>query len=620
MSSGKSPRIAIESVPPLASIDETDDDDLSGTSPRTNVNFIPSSCNKNLVILTNSAAAVPPITEAHQCPSRSSVFSPESDDFGCLTVTAAEEELADTGFFSSSISCSSKRSSIDSTSLPVGTLYPGITLVPQCLHQQRADKDEDEDEDQLMDDFFDTRCQHSMPKSMSRFTVASTPGDEPSTPAVLGSQSPDLSNSLEDLVNCFDDKVKCCLVNYQENVSTLAPVQMRSPEEYIRERPAWCTLTGNYGKNLPSVWSEMSPEGCHRTEVVSSSGDGDDCTSDLLLEDAAEEEARLKHLIDVCLELDRSEPIRTAEDILEEISNLFPPGSDLTSLSPEHSLTDMPIRRMSFYRFSLEKLKNLSLDQLQDLNEDLETKVQRHSEVLVKQLARRDELEFEKEQKNAFISLMLSLQNRRKVYFQEVQAKGLEQSTSTGIRRKLRYLTTVIPYNSGQAADNVPVLQVLIKILKAMLEDSPTVPTLLTDYILTHICPSESYSSSNSNCGITASSSSEQQQSTYLRSALRSLARSGQHSLGTVSAANATAFAQLTSTLNSKLKAAARRSFSFTAAKGGSAAASSSSAHSGTHCGTVLCQNNNNPDAGNSRKGSLSGAVQTYDTCNAIVA
>ncbi len=152
-----------------------------------------------------------------------------------------------------------------------------------------------------------------------------------------------------------------------------------------------------------------------------------------------------------------------------------------------------------------------------------------------------------------------------------------------------------------------------------MLEDSPTVPTLLTDYILTHICPSESYSSSNSNCGITASSSSEQQQSTYLRSALRSLARSGQHSLGTVSAANATAFAQLTSTLNSKLKAAARRSFSFTAAKGESAAASSA-AHSGTHCGTVLCQNNNNPEAGNSRKGSLSGAVQTYDTCNAIVA
>lgn len=228
---------------------------------------------------------------------------------------------------------------------------------------------------------------------------------------------------------------------------------------------AWCTLTGNQGNTLSSIdWSEIAPEGCERKEE-SSSGDSGEYV-DSALEDALEE-AKLQHLIDVCLELDRREPINTAEDILEEISCLYPP--DLTSLSPEHSLdlTDMPIRRMSFYRFSLEKLKNLSLDQLQDLNEDLETKVQRHSEVLVKQLARRDELEFEKEQKNAFISLMLSLQNRRKVYFQEEhQSSGrTDQGHSTAVngRRKLRYLTTVIPYNSGQAADNVPVLQVLIK-------------------------------------------------------------------------------------------------------------------------------------------------------------
>lgn len=200
---------------------------------------------------------------------------------------------------------------------------------------------------------------------------------------------------------------------------------------------------------------------------MSSSGDASEyAEADTALEDAIEE-AKLQHLIDVCLELDRREPINTAGDLFDEISSLYPPGTDLTSLSnSEHSLelTDMPIRRMSFYRFSLEKLKNLSLDQLQDLNEDLETKVQRHSEVLVKQLARRDELEFEKEQKNAFISLMLSLQNRRKVYFQEEHqsshrtAQG--HSTAANGRRKLRYLTTVIPYNSGQAADN---LQVLIK-------------------------------------------------------------------------------------------------------------------------------------------------------------
>lgn len=218
---------ATESLPPLASIDETEDDDISGTSPE-NVTFVPSSCNKNLLILTNSATVTSRVT-----PVKRAVFSPESDDYSCLTMTmatnsaAAEEELADTGFFSSSISCSSKRSSIDSGCLPV---LHSATLT-QC-HEQR----DDDHEDQLIDDFFNEN--HSlMPKSASRFTVASTPGEENCTPAVLGSQSPDLSNSLEDLVNSFDCKVKNCLVNYEENVSTLAPVQMRSQGEFIRERP-----------------------------------------------------------------------------------------------------------------------------------------------------------------------------------------------------------------------------------------------------------------------------------------------------------------------------------------------------------------------------------------------
>lgn len=184
---------------------------------------------------------------------------------------------------------------------------------------------------------------------------------------------------------------------------------------------------------------------------------------------------RLKRLLDVCLELDSTAPIKSADEVLEEIDAIMsermtlltaPPTSDLRSLSSEQSfdLSDVPlVRRMSFYRFSLEKLKNLSLDALQDLNEDLESKVQSHSETLVKELARRDELEFEKEQKNAFISLMLSLQNRRKAYFMEKQNGAATVSATVGPSRKLRYLTTVIPYIRQEAADNVPILQVLIK-------------------------------------------------------------------------------------------------------------------------------------------------------------
>ncbi|RZF48486.1 hypothetical protein LSTR_LSTR007764 [Laodelphax striatellus] len=47
-----------------------------------------------------------------------------------------------------------------------------------------------------------------------------------------------------------------------------------------------------------------------------------------------------------------------------------------------------------------------------------------------------------------------------------------------------KYLTTVIPYHLDSGPLDNQALQVLIKILKAINDDSPTVPTLLTDYIL----------------------------------------------------------------------------------------------------------------------------------------
>ena len=46
-----------------------------------------------------------------------------------------------------------------------------------------------------------------------------------------------------------------------------------------------------------------------------------------------------------------------------------------------------------------------------------------------------------------------------------------------------QYLTTVIPY-SPRHPPSPPALATLNKVLKAMNEDSPTVPALLTDYIL----------------------------------------------------------------------------------------------------------------------------------------
>ncbi len=55
---------------------------------------------------------------------------------------------------------------------------------------------------------------------------------------------------------------------------------------------------------------------------------------------------------------------------------------------------------------------------LNEFYEDLECTIKEYSETLIAELALRDELEYEKELKNQFISMLLSVQKKRK----EVQA------------------------------------------------------------------------------------------------------------------------------------------------------------------------------------------------------
>jgi hypothetical protein len=54
------------------------------------------------------------------------------------------------------------------------------------------------------------------------------------------------------------------------------------------------------------------------------------------------------------------------------------------------------------------------LTQLNDLYMEMEELIRDYSETLIAELALRDELEYEKELKNTFISLLLAVQNRRR--------------------------------------------------------------------------------------------------------------------------------------------------------------------------------------------------------------
>ena len=71
-------------------------------------------------------------------------------------------------------------------------------------------------------------------------------------------------------------------------------------------------------------------------------------------------------------------------------------------------------QRIRFSEICIVDLKNLSSSALNELFEELEVTIKEYSETLIHQLALRDELEYEKELKNQFISLLLSIQKKRR--------------------------------------------------------------------------------------------------------------------------------------------------------------------------------------------------------------
>lgn len=68
-------------------------------------------------------------------------------------------------------------------------------------------------------------------------------------------------------------------------------------------------------------------------------------------------------------------------------------------------------------------VKRLSVSELNELLEEIEAAIKEFSEELVQQLALRDELEFEKEVKNSFISVLIEVQNKQKEHKETAKKK-----------------------------------------------------------------------------------------------------------------------------------------------------------------------------------------------------
>ncbi|KAL4697066.1 hypothetical protein H8959_002764 [Pygathrix nigripes] len=150
--------------------------------------------------------------------------------------------------------------------------------------------------------------------------------------------------------------------------------------------------------------------------------------------------------------------------------------------------------------WSYQGLRHMSGSELTELLDQVEGAIRDFSEELVQQLARRDELEFEKEVKNSFITVLIEVQNKQKeqrelmkkrrkeeglslqssriekgnqMPLKRFSMEGISNILQSGIRQTFgssgsdkQYLNTVIPYEKKASPPSVEDLQMLTKIEK----------------------------------------------------------------------------------------------------------------------------------------------------------
>ncbi|XP_061448594.1 fasciculation and elongation protein zeta-1 isoform X2 [Rhineura floridana] len=334
--------------------------------------------------------------------------------------------------------------------------------------------------------------------------------------------------SMEDLVNEFDEKLNVCFRNYNAKTENLAPVknhlQIQEEEENLQDEEVWDALTDNYIPSITEDWRDPN------IEVLNGN------VSDTEIHEKEEEELNEKSENDSGI---NEEPLLTADQVIEEIEEMMEnspdpeeeedileeeDGGETSSQADSVLLQEMQALTQTLNNnWSYEGLGDMSISELSELLDRVEVAIRDYSEELVQQLARRDELEFEKEVKNSFITVLIEVQNKQKEHRElmkrrrkekglSLQSGRIERATQmplkrfsmegisnilqTGIRQTFgnsandkQYLNTVIPYEKKGSPPSIEDLQMLTNILFAMKEDNEKVPTLLTDYILKVLCP-----------------------------------------------------------------------------------------------------------------------------------
>ncbi|XP_042279667.1 fasciculation and elongation protein zeta-2 isoform X1 [Thunnus maccoyii] len=329
--------------------------------------------------------------------------------------------------------------------------------------------------------------------------------------------------SMEDLVNDFDEKLSACFRNFNAKTESIAPVSEITEDSLLERDEIWNTLTSNYGRVMPVDWKQSRTRTLHvPTFNLEEKPRKSDVTAELSDDEELREQLDMHSIIVSCL---AEEPLFTAEQVIEEIEEMMQDSPDMEAeqnpSQSDLSMLSLDVQHSNTNPFFEDRVRTLNVAELNERLEETETAIRRFSEELVQQLALRDELDFEKEVKNSFISALIDVQNRQKEHRELLKKKkklkggggtsqGLAEKTlgsrfsmeglSSVIQNSFRqtfgsgcserqYLTTVIPYEKKGHPPSIEDLQILTKILQAMRDDSDKVPSLLTDYILKVLCP-----------------------------------------------------------------------------------------------------------------------------------
>ncbi|CAM4957746.1 unnamed protein product [Rotaria socialis] len=286
--------------------------------------------------------------------------------------------------------------------------------------------------------------------------------------------------SLEDLIKSFDDTIPTCFPD-QEDIEPSVTIK----SDLLTRSNTWSYLIENLRtslrndlklphirQNCQSVMNSINERNLQEDEFISI----DDLNED-------EEEELREHLDMHSIIVSSSrEPFVTAEQVISEIDFM------LQDMTPDSGYCDdldsSCMKNKELF------LKTQSINSLNQLYDELNASIESLSSILIQELAMREELDYEKETKNTFISLVLNIQNKRRSYQNDKRQKHRSLFGNNNYVEPGTYLTTIIPFDRDHPGYlSVEHLENLNKILHAIDEDSGQVTELLTNYILKVLCP-----------------------------------------------------------------------------------------------------------------------------------